>query len=99
MVDLMKRVFSSMKESARAQHEVDQAEFEAVKAESRAYFEAHRGRNTFAKAKAAAKESWGAAHISRVEADARAQAVRDEKIDRAKARTAAANARWEAARQ
>ena len=33
------RAFQDMKESARAQHEVDKANFAAVKAESRANFE------------------------------------------------------------
>lgn len=34
-----KNAFSDMKESAKAQHEVDKANFEAVKAESKANFE------------------------------------------------------------
>ena len=42
--------FKDMKANAKAQHEVDRAEFEAVKAESRANFEENRGRNTFKKA-------------------------------------------------
>ena len=35
-----KNAFSDMKASAKAQHEVDKANFEAVKAESKANFEA-----------------------------------------------------------
>ena len=35
----LKKAFEDMKESARAQHEVDKANFAAVKAESRAQFE------------------------------------------------------------
>lgn len=36
----LKKAFNDMKESAKAQHEVDKANFEAVKAESKANFEA-----------------------------------------------------------
>ena len=46
-----KKSFDDMKESAKAQHEVDKAEFEAVKAKSKAIFEENRGHNTYAKAK------------------------------------------------
>jgi len=58
------KAFKDMKASAKAQHEVDRAEFEAVKAESRANFEENRGRNTFKKAKADAKKIWDDAHMS-----------------------------------
>ena len=37
------KAFHSMKESAKAQHEVDKAEFEAVKEEAKANFEENRG--------------------------------------------------------
>ena len=40
------KAFKSMKASAKAQHEVDKAEFEAVKAESKANFEENRGSKT-----------------------------------------------------
>ena len=53
----LKKAFQDMKESAKAQHEVDKANFEAVKAESKATFEENKGRNTFAKAKADAKKA------------------------------------------
>lgn len=36
----LKKAFNDMKESAKAQHEVDKANFEAVKAENKANFEA-----------------------------------------------------------
>ena len=52
-----KNAFSSMKKSAKAQHEVDKAEFRAAKAEAKANFEENRGHNTYAKAKADAKKS------------------------------------------
>ena len=47
------KAFKSMKESARAQHEVDKAEFMAAKTEDKANFEENRGHNTFAKANSA----------------------------------------------
>ena len=59
-----KKAFGDMKDSAKAQHKADKAEFEAVKAESRANFEGNRGHNTFAKAKADAKKSWDDVHMS-----------------------------------
>ena len=37
--EFFKNAFSDMKESAKAQHEVDKANFAAVKAESKANFE------------------------------------------------------------
>ena len=94
-----KKAFQDMKESAKAQHEVDRANFEAAKAESKANFEENRGRNTFAKAKADAKQSWDDAHMSPSERAAKMQAERDEQIAAAKERTAAANARYEAAKK
>ena len=45
-----------MKQSAKAQHEVDKAEFEAVKAESKANFEKNKFHNTYAKAKKCKEE-------------------------------------------
>ena len=36
--NFLKNAFSDMKESAKAQHEVDKANFEAIKAESKAQF-------------------------------------------------------------
>ena len=94
-----KKAFQDMKESAKAQHEVDRANFEAAKAESKANFEENRGRNTFAKAKADVKQSWDDAHMSPSERAAKMQAERDEQIAAAKERTAAANARYEAAKK
>lgn len=43
MTNFLKNAFEDMKESAKAQHEIDKANFEAVKAESRAKFEEGRG--------------------------------------------------------
>lgn len=39
MGNFLKKAFQDMKESAKAQHEVDKANFAAVKAESKANFE------------------------------------------------------------
>ena len=39
MGEFLKKAFQDMKESAKAQHEVDKANFEAVKAESKAQWE------------------------------------------------------------
>ena len=57
MVNFFKKAFQDMKESAAAQHEVDKAQFEQAKAESRANFEENRGHNTLARAKAEAKKN------------------------------------------
>ena len=94
-----KNAFGDMKASAKAQHEVDKAEFKAAKAEAKANFEENRGRNTFAKAKADAKKNWDDAHMSPSERAARDQEVRDAKIAEANARIEAANARYEAAKK
>jgi len=94
-----KKAFGDMKKSAKAQHEVDKAEFAAVKAESRASFEENRGRNTFRKARADAKKSWDNAHMSPAERAAREQETRDARIAEAARRTEVAEARYEAARK
>lgn len=98
MGNFFKKAFQDMKDSAKAQHEVTKAEFEAVKAESKANFEENRGRNTFAKAKADAKKSWDDAHMSPTERAKKMQAEREEQIAVAKARTAEAQVRYEAAK-
>ena len=97
--NFFKKAFSDMKQSAKAQHEVDKAEFAAVKAESKANFEENRGRNTFAKAKADAKKSWDDAHMSPAERAAKEQEARDARIAEANERTAQANARYEEAKK
>jgi hypothetical protein len=88
-----KKAFSDMKKSAKAQHEVDKAEFQAVKAESKANFEENRGRNTYARAKADSKKVWNDAHMSPSERSAKEQKTREERITEAKKRTDAANQR------
>lgn len=88
-----------MRRSAKAQHEVDKAEFEAAKAESRANFEENRGRNTYARAKANAKKSWDDAHMSPSQRAEKEQEERDARIAEAKERTEQANARYDAAKK
>lgn len=99
MANFLKKAFQDMANSAKAQHEVDKAEFEQVKAESKANFEENRGRNTFAKAKADAKKSWDDAHMSPAQREAKAQEERDARIAEAQAKTAQANARYKAAKK
>lgn len=53
----LKQAFEDMKDSAKAQHEIDKANFEAVKAQSKANFEANRGKATLERVKAQAKKS------------------------------------------
>ena len=90
MASFFKKAFSDMKESAKAQHELDKANFNAQKAEARANFEENRGRNSFARAKADAKRNWDDAHMSPSERQARMQAERDVGIAEANARIEAA---------
>lgn len=99
MGNFLKKALSDMKASAKAQHEVDKAQFEAAKAESKANFEENRGHNTFAKAKADAKKSWDDAHMTPAERNAKMQQERQAQIDAAKERTAAANQRYEDAKK
>ena len=87
-----------MKESAKAQHEVDTAEFKAAKAEARANFEENRGHNTFAKAKADAKKSWDDAHMTPAERTAKIRDDQKKQIEEANDRIKAANERYDAAK-
>ncbi len=98
MANFLKKAFQDMKESAKAQHEVDKAQFNAVKAESKANFEENRGHNTFAKAKADAKKSWDDAHMSPSQRAEKMQAERDVGIAEAQKRQADAQARIDAAK-
>ncbi len=96
--EFFKGAFSDMKESAKAQHEVDKANLAATKAEAKATFEENRGSNTFTKAKADGKKSWDDAHMSPTERAAAEQVKRDEQIAQANVRKAEAEARIEAAK-
>ena len=94
-----KNAFADMKASAKAQHEVDRAEFRAVKAESKANFEENRGHNTYRKAKADAKKHWDDAHMSPSQRAAKEREAQNARIAEANKRTAAANARYDAAKR
>lgn len=96
--NFFKKAFKDMKESAKAQHEVDTANFEAAKAEAKANFEENRGSNTFRRAKENAKKSWDDAHMSPAERTAKIRAEQQEQIAEAKKRTAEANERYESAK-
>ena len=93
------KAFKSMKENAIAQHKVDKAEFAAVKAESKAFFEENRGRNTFARAKAQGKQSWDDAHMTPSQRAAKEQEERDARIAAAEERIEKAEERYEEARK
>ena len=99
MGEFFKKAFRDMKESAKAQHEVDKAEFQQVKAESKANFEENRFHNTYARAKEQGKKSWDDAHMTPSERAAKDQEARDARIAEAKAKTEEANARYEAAKK
>ena len=101
IVYFFKCTFSDMKESAKAQHEVDKANFEAVKAESKANFEENRFQNTFERAKQNSKESWeNAKAMSNQETrKAMEQEKRDEAIKAANERKLAAEKRYEEAKK
>jgi hypothetical protein len=73
-----KNAFSDMKASAKAQHEVDKANFAAAKAESKA--------------------TWEEAKLSPKARQEMMQREREKQIEEAKARTAAANERIDAAK-
>ena len=87
-----------MKENAKAQHEVDKANFEAVKAESRANFEENRGSNSLKKAKAIGKQSWDDAHMSLAERIAKLREDQKRQIEEANERIRIANERYAAAK-
>jgi len=86
-----------MKENAKAQHEVDKANFAAVKAESKANFEENRGTVTFQRAKEQAKQSWDDAHMTPAQRTAKMREQQQEQIAQANARKAEAEARTAAA--
>ena len=81
-----KKAFKDMGDSAKAQHEVDKANLNAVKAESRANFEENRGKNTFKKAKEDAKNNWNNARMSNDEKIQHVKEEQQKKIEEANAR-------------
>lgn len=96
--NFFKKAFREMGESAKAQHQVDKANFAAAKAEAKANFEENRGTNTLKKAKAQAKQSWDDAHMTPAERTAKLRAEQEKQIEDANERIKAANERYEAAK-
>ena len=92
--NFLKKAFKDMKESAKAQHEVDKANLKAVKAETKANFEENRGTNTLKKAKAQAKQSWDDAHLSPAERSEKTKLEQQEQIEKANERIRIANERY-----
>ena len=95
--NFMKKAFRGMAENAKAQHEVDKANFAAAKAEAKANFEENRGTNSLKKAKAIAKQSWDDAHMSPAERTAKTREEQKKQIEEANERIKLANERYAAA--
>ena len=96
--NFFKKAFREMGESAKAQHEVDKANFRAAKAEARANFEENRGSNSFKKAKAMATQSWDDAHMSPAARTAKTREEQKRQIEEANERIRVATERYEAAK-
>ena len=96
--NFIKKAFREMGESAKAQHEVDKANFAASKAEAKANFEENRGTNSLKKAKAIAKQSWDDAHMTPAERTAKVREEQKKQIEEANERIKLANERYEAAK-
>ena len=92
--NFFKKAFREMGENAKAQHEVDKANFAAAKAEAKANFEENRGTNTFRKAKAQAKQSWDDAHMTPAERTAKTREEQKKQIEEANERTRVAEQRY-----
>ena len=92
--NFFKKAFREMGENAKAQHAVDKANFNAVKAESRANFEENRGSNTLKRAKAQAKQSWNDAHMSPIERTEKIREEQKEQIEEANERILKANEKY-----
>lgn len=91
--NFLKKAFKDMAESAKAQHQVDKANFAAAKAEAKANFEENRGTNTYRRAKAQAKQSWEDAKLSPSERQAKIREEQKCQIEEANARKAKAEER------
>ena len=96
--NFIKKAFREMGESAKAQHEVDKANYAAAKAEAKANFEENRGTNSLKKAKAIAKQSWDDAHMTPAERTAKVREEQKKQIKEANERIKLANERYEAAK-
>ena len=89
-----KKSFNDMGKSAKAQHEVDKANFAAAKAEAKANFEENRGTNSLKRAKEIGKQAWDDAHMSPSERTAKTRAEQQKQIEEANERIKAANERY-----
>lgn len=98
MFGFFKKAFKDMKENAKLQHEVDKANFEAVKAESRANFEENKFSNSYARAKKGTKENFDKARMSSEERKKINKEKKEEEIIQANKRIDEANARYERAK-
>lgn len=94
-----RRAFRQMRENAKAQHEVDKANLEAVKAESKAQFEENRGTNTLKRAKENASASWAYAKMSTDEKIAMERQKQSIEVAEANVRKSEAEARMAEARE
>ena len=94
-----KDAFTDMKESAKEQHQVDKANFQAVKAESKANFEENKFHNTYAKAKADSKKTWDEAHMTPSQRKEKMKIEREEQIAKANERKAEAEERYQKAKK
>ena len=84
--NFLKKAFKDMKESAKIQHEVDKANLQAVKAESKLNFEENRGARTLKKAKEMAKKNFEEAKLSPTERVELIRGKQKEKLEEAKER-------------
>ncbi len=96
--NFFKKAFREMGENAKAQHEVDRANFVATKAEAKATFEENRGTNSLKKANAIAKQSWDDAHMSPAERTAKTREEQKKQIEEANERIKVANERYATAK-
>lgn len=96
--NFFKKAFREMGESAKAQHEVDKANFKAAKLEAKANFEENRGSNTLKKAKAMSKKSWDEAHMNPAERSAKTRVEQKKQIEDANERIRLATERYEQAK-
>ena len=93
--NFLKKAFREMGESARAQHEVDKANFAAAKTEARANFEENRGKNSLKRAKAQAKQSWDDAHMTPAQRREKTRLEQQKQIEEANERIKKANEKYE----
>ena len=97
--NFIKKAFKDMANNAKAQHEVDKANFQVVKAESKANFEENRGENTFKRAKENAKKFWNKAKTNPSEKQSQIRQEQQNQIVQSQQRIKDANRRIEKAKK